>query len=141
MLKKYTGSCHCKAVQYEVKLDISQGIRKCNCTFCYKTKMQKVFADFDKFRLLTSEFELSDYRGPDSKWPPGKIHHYFCKTCGVRCFTKGYLQQAPFNGWFYCINISTLDGLTPEEIIHAPVIYEDGLHDQFEVPPHETRHL
>lgn len=141
MLKTYQGSCHCQQVKFQVKLDLSQGIRKCNCTYCYKTKYQKVFSKFEDLKITSGNEQLSDYRGPDSTWPPDAIHHFFCKSCGVQVFSKGYLEFEPFNGWFYAVNISTLDDLSPDEIISAPVIYEDGLHDRQMETPSETRHL
>lgn len=140
-MKSFKGSCHCKKVNFEVKLDLSQGIRKCNCTFCYKTKYQKVFSAFDDLKIISGNDELSDYRAPDSSWAPDTIFHYFCKTCGVQPFSKGYLEIEPFNGWFYAVNLATLDDITPGEIIAAPVIYEDGLHDNQMQAPVETRHL
>lgn len=140
-MKIYHGSCHCQKVKFQVKLNISQGIRKCNCTFCYKTKYQKTFAAFDDLKITDGAGNLADYRGIDSTWPPDAIHHYFCKICGVQPFSKGYLDMEPFNGWFYAVNIATLDDMTAEEIISAPVIYEDGLHDKQLETPAETRHL
>ena len=142
-MKTYHGSCHCKAIKYEVTLDISEGIHKCNCTYCYKTKYQKVFAKFENLKVTSGKELLSDYRGPDSAWPKDHIHHHFCTTCGVQLFSKGFLEMGkePFTGWFYAVNIATLDDMTPQEIIAAPVIYEDGLHDKQLEVPQETRHL
>ena len=141
MLKKYEGSCHCRKVKFEVKLDLSQGIRKCNCTYCYKTKYQKVFAKEPDLSIKSGEDHLTDYRAPDSSWPPGAIHHFFCRVCGIQVFSKGYLEVDPFNGWFYAVNVASLDSCSPEEIIQSPVIYEDGLHDRQMETPEETRHL
>lgn len=142
-MKTYQGSCHCKEVQFEVSLELSQGIHKCNCTYCYKTKYQKVFTKTENLKLKSSEVSLKNYHATPSSWPPGHIHHYFCGRCGVQVFSKGYLEMDHdiFNGWFYAVNLSTLDDVTPEEIIAAPVIFEDGLHDNQLNPPSETRHL
>lgn len=141
MKKKYSGSCHCQAVKFEIEADFASGIRRCNCTFCYKTRFQKIFVQANEFKLLTSDHSLSDYRAINSKWPEGHIHHYFCKTCGVRTFSRGFLKLEPFNGWFYAVNAVTLDDVSPEEIISAPVIYENGLHDLQSDEPREVRHL
>lgn len=141
MLKSYYGSCHCQQVKFNVKLDLSQGIRKCNCTYCYKTKYQKVFAKHADLEFVSGEDQCSDYRAPDSTWPPEAIHHYFCRGCGIQVFSKGYLEMEPFNGWFYAVNIASLDNCDAQEIINAPVIYEDGLHDRQMERPEEVRHL
>lgn len=142
-MKTYQASCHCKRIKFEAKLDVSQGIHKCNCTYCYKTKYLKVFTKVDNLRLISGEQDMSNYHASPSSWPEGHIHHYFCKNCGVQVFSKGFLEmnKEPFTGWFYAVNLATVDNIEPEEIIQAPVIYEDGLHDNQLNPPKETRHL
>lgn len=142
-MKTYQASCHCKNVRFSVSLDISKGIHKCNCTYCFKTKYQKVFTKVQNLTLATSEEQLTNYHAKDSSWPPGHIHHYFCSTCGVQVFSKGYLEMEaePFNGWFYAVNLATVDDISAEEIIKSPVIYEDGINDDHLNPPNETRHL
>lgn len=101
-MKLYHGSCHCQEVKFEVELDLTQGIHKCNCTYCYKTKYLKVFSKADKLKLLTDPNRLRDYKATPSSWPEGHIHHYFCDRCGVQLFSKAYLEldMEPFNGWF-----------------------------------------
>jgi hypothetical protein len=140
-MNTYHGSCHCGAVSYAVQLDLSQGIRKCNCTWCVKSGITKVFAYGPALTLLSGEDALADYRGPNSDWPEGHIHHRFCQTCGVYVFSRGYLDMPPFDGWFHAVNLRTLDDVTPDEIIAAPVIFEDGINDRQMEPPAETRHL
>jgi hypothetical protein len=139
--KLYHGSCHCGAVRFTARIDLTQGIRKCNCTFCVKTKFWKAFAYGDALQVTAGADALEDYRGPHSSWPEGAIHHLHCRTCGVRGFSKGNLPMAPFNGWFHAVNVNCLDDVTPEEIIAAPVIFEDGLADKQMETPAETRHL
>jgi hypothetical protein len=141
MLKTYHGSCHCGAVRFECDLDLAAGTRRCNCSFCMKTRMWKVFAIGDTFRLVSGDEALSDYRAKDSNWPEGNVHHYFCRTCGVRCFSKGYLEMAPFNGWFHAVNVATLDDATDAELAATPIQYEDGRNNRWDDAPRETGHL
>lgn len=141
MKKSCHGSCHCGAVQFECKLDLAAGGRKCNCSWCTKTRMWKAFALDGDFRLLQGEDQLSDYRAADSNWPEGTVHHYFCRRCGVRGFSKGYLEMEPFNGWFHAINLAALDNLDDAELAAIPVIYEDGRNDRWDVAPIDVRHL
>lgn len=140
-MKSYSGSCHCKNIQFTVKMDLAKGIHKCNCTYCFKTKYQKVFTKAEN--LSVTQGELKDYKAQDSSWPEGTIHHNFCGNCGVQVFSRGFLEMGmePFNGWFYAVNLASIDTVTPEEIISAPVIFEDGLHDKQLEAPAETRHL
>ena len=141
MKQTYTGSCHCGAVRFECELDLSAGTRRCNCSYCLKTRMWKAFALGDAFRLLQGQDMLSDYQADPSEWPPGHVHHYFCRHCGVRGFSKGYLELEPFNGWFHAINVATLDGMTDEQMAAIPVQYEDGRGGDWEHPPKAHGHL
>lgn len=141
MKKTYRGSCHCGAVRYEADLDLKDGTRRCNCSFCLKTRMWKAFAMSGEFRLLAGEAALSDYRAANSQWPEGTVHHYFCGTCGVRAFSKGYLDMAPFNGWFHAVNVATLDDAGDAELAAATIQYEDGRADAWDKAPAETGYL
>ena len=141
MKKTYQGSCHCGAVRFECDLDLAAGTRRCNCSFCAKTRFWKAFAMAGQFRQKQGEDALADYQGEPSQWPQGHVHHYFCRRCGVRPFSKGYLEMAPFNGEFHAVNIACLDDATDEELAGAPVQYEDGRHDRWDDAPAVTRHL
>lgn len=141
MKKTYSGSCHCGAVRYECDLDVAAGTRRCNCSFCLKTRFWKAFAMAGEFRLLQGEAMLSDYQAAASEWPQGHVHHYFCRQCGVRGFSKGYLEMEPFNGWFHAVNIATLDGMGDEEMAAIPVQYENGRHGDWDHPPAATAHM
>jgi hypothetical protein len=141
MLKTYHGSCHCGAVRYECDLDLSAGTRRCNCSFCRKSRLWKAFAIGDTFRLIAGEDMLSDYRGPNSNWPEGNVHHYFCSRCGFRGFSKGFLELEPFNGWFHAVNIAALDDVTDEELAAAPIQYENGREDDYDHPPRIVSYL
>jgi hypothetical protein len=92
-------------------------------------------------RLKEGEGVLSDYRAADSNWPEGNVHHYFCSRCGVRAFSRGYLEMEPFNGWFHAVNVACLDDASDEEFAAAPIQYEDGRNDNWDNPPAVTRYL
>lgn len=136
MLKTYTGSCHCGAVRFEADLDISTGTGKCNCTICTKMRLWSINALPDAFRLLAGEGDLTDYRGRGNS----VAHHQFCKHCGVRAFE--WVDMPNMSGSkYYNINVMCLDGVDIDELILAPVTYYDGLNDNWDERPAETRHL
>lgn len=134
MEKTYHGSCHCGAVKFRARIDLSKGTSKCNCSVCVKTRNWSVIIKPDAFELLSGENDLSDYQ-----FSSKSFHHLFCKHCGVRPFGRGNLD-AP-GGEYIAPKVYCLDDLDPQELIDAPVMYCDGLHNNWWESPAEVRHL
>jgi len=133
MKKTYKGSCHCGAVRFEADLDLSAGTVKCNCSICAKQRAWLAAVGANEVRLLSGESELADYQ-----FGARRIHHRFCRTCGVRPFGHASADGATA---FYAVNLAALDGVDPGVLAAAPVTYVDGRHDDFKSAPAETRHL
>ena len=133
MKKSYQGSCHCGEVRFEADIDLSQGTFRCNCSICFKTRAWLAGIPASDFRLLSGEESLADYQ-----FGQRRLHHRFCKHCGVRPFSKG--RDAKGNE-FRAVRVNCLDDVNPQELIEAPVKYFNMLHDDFTSPPGETRHL
>lgn len=136
MKRTYHGSCHCKAISYEVDIDISQGTGKCNCTYCWKLRNWSAQVKPSEFRLLTGADVLGDY-GKSGDW--GEGHHRFCTRCGIN--THGHGRIEAIGGEYVGVQLSTLDDLPVDELIAAPVHCADGLRDNWMNRPDETRHL
>lgn len=133
-LKTYHGSCHCGAIRYEADIDLARGTGKCNCTFCAKARAWKAFVQPAGFRLLTDESAAMAYQ----KHPQATVK-YHCGGCGMRTHERGDADY--MGGPFVAVFIATLDDATPEELAAAPVRYSDGLNNNWQNPPAETRYL
>jgi hypothetical protein len=133
MKQTYTGGCHCGAVRYEADIDFSQGTVKCNCSICSKARAWLVGVSGEDFRLQSGADALGDYQ-----FAAQRIHHLFCKQCGVKSFARA---TGPDGKPMVAVMVSCLDGLSDAERASLPVVYIDGRHDDFKSPPAETRYL
>ena len=107
----HRGGCHCGAVRYRVELDLSKPVTQCNCSICSRTGTLLSFVVAEAFTLESGEDSLTDYQ-----FKRKKLHHLFCKVCGVRSFARG---QGP-NGPMAAINVRCLDDVdaTALEVQH-----------------------
>jgi hypothetical protein len=131
--KTYRGSCHCGRVKYEADIDLSESTYRCNCTYCAKIRIWFASVKPADFRLLAGQAELGEYQ-----FGPKRIHHMFCRHCGVRPFGHADIEEI---GPFVAVALGTLDDASPAELAAAPIVYFDGRNDNFESPPAETRHM
>lgn len=140
MRKTYHGSCHCGALRFEADIDLAEGIRKCNCTFCRKVGYQKSLVAYEGLRVVEGQDAMRDYQATPSYWPAGDINHYMCPDCGTHTFSRGYLEKE-MGGNFWAVNVACLDDATEEELDSAPKIYEDGIRDRQDRVPAITGYL
>jgi hypothetical protein len=135
MLRTYRGSCHCQSVRFEAQIDFNQGTVRCNCTFCSKVRLWLVNVRPEAFRLLSDESALTVYQGKNQV-----AHHPFCKQCGVHVFDR--VDMPNETGFPYInINIMCVDDLDVDEALRVPIVYLNGLQNDWGNPPSETRHL
>lgn len=132
--KTYRGSCHCGRVRFEVDLDLRAGTGKCNCSFCWKARNWSAIVKPEALRTSAEPDALGSYSfGTHSN------HHHFCKHCGIRTFSTGYIEQ--IGGAFASVFLSVLDDLDPAELVTAPVRYSNGRDNDWMHEPPERRHL
>jgi hypothetical protein len=127
-MKKHAGSCHCGAVRYTVSIDETAKPSRCNCTICTKAGAIGCIVKPSAFELLAGEGETAFY-----EWGGKVARRHFCKTCGVFCFSRGFLEV--LGGDFASINMNTLDDLDPSQV---KVVYWDGRHDNWQAGPRDT---
>ncbi|MHB1845187.1 MAG: GFA family protein [Deltaproteobacteria bacterium] len=113
MTEHYLGGCHCGKVRFEATLDLAVAI-ECNCSICSRAGWRLV-GPAQAFKLLSGADALTDYQ-----FGKKQLHHLFCKTCGVRSFSRG---AGPDGQESHMINVRCLDGVDLEKV---PVKKYDG---------------
>ena len=107
---KHSGGCHCKAVRYEVTVNAGS-VMECNCSHCQAKGLLLTFVTPDKFNLVSGEDNLTEYM-----FNKHRIHHLFCKTCGMQSFARGVGPNGPM----VAINARALDGIELDKIERKP---------------------
>ncbi|TQV72232.1 GFA family protein [Aliikangiella marina] len=78
---KFQGSCHCKAIQFEIEAPNEIEVEDCNCSMCSKAGFLHLILPLEHFKLLCGEEYISTYT-----FNSGVAKHTFCKKCGVKPF-------------------------------------------------------
>ena len=115
---QYTGSCHCKAVQFAFESDeINSGLQ-CNCSICKRKNAIMSVKSYlpSEFRLLCGQDSLSSYH-----WGDHDVNHYFCNVCGIYPFHDTSFEPGKFR-----VNLGCIDKIEPNEL---DIIYFDGKND------------
>jgi hypothetical protein len=111
----YEGSCHCGAVKFNVTMAPPTKAYACNCSMCRRAGWLLAFTSADQVSITSGESELTDYQ-----FGKKHIHHLFCRTCGVRSFSRGKDKQGKET---MAVNMRCLTGLDPTTL---PVESFDG---------------
>lgn len=122
---RHTGSCHCGAVRFEVALDLSGSLSKCNCSICLKASNLSAIVAPAAFRVLGGVRALESYA-----WGGRTATRYFCRRCGIHLFGRGHLAE--LGGDYVSINVNTLDDVDPNTLA---VVHWDGRHNNWHAGP------
>jgi hypothetical protein len=76
---KYSGSCHCRAITFQVEAPAMLEADCCNCSICSKAGFLHLIVPKSKFSLLSGEDAISTYY-----FNSGVAQHAFCKHCGIK---------------------------------------------------------
>lgn len=104
---KYPGSCHCKAITFNVEAPDCIEVERCNCSICSKAGFLHMIVPLSHFTLLTGEEAIQTYT-----FNTGVAKHTFCKHCGVKPF---YTPRSNPDG--IDINVNCLDQKPPTIMI------------------------
>jgi hypothetical protein len=101
-----TGGCHCGAVRFEVDAPARLEVYECNCSLCGMLGFRHLIIPRSRFRLLSGEGTLSEYR-----FNTGVARHLFCRQCGIKSF---YVPRSNPEG--ISVNLRCLDLATIESV-------------------------
>ena len=111
---KYTGSCHCGNIRFEVEGEIG-GAMACNCSICSRKGALMWFVPREKLHLLTPEDNAATYT-----FGKHVIKHRFCPKCGIHPYGEGVDPQG---NRMAAINIRCLEDV---DLATIPVKQFDG---------------
>ena len=96
------GTCHCKAVEFEVELANGfKNLRRCNCSLCSRRGAVMASVPVDKLRIVSGEDKLSLYQ-----WNTMQAKHFFCSVCGI--YTHHQRRSNPSE---YGFNVACIIGV------------------------------
>lgn len=95
----YQGSCHCRAITFEVEAPEVLDVENCNCSICSKSGFLHLIVPNSRFKLLTGKEFITSYT-----FNTGVANHTFCKVCGIKPF---YTPRSNPDG--IDINVNCLD--------------------------------
>ncbi len=117
---KYTGSCHCGAITFEVEAPESVELEKCNCSICTKSGYLHLIVPGSRFRLLSGREAITIYR-----FNSGVAEHAFCQVCGIKPFYTPRSNPDGVDVNFNCLDtrpasvtITDFDGQNWEQNAH-----------------------
>lgn len=96
---KYYGSCHCRAVQFEVEAGDHLEVDNCSCTVCAKSAYLHLIVRKRNFKLVAGEQQLQTYT-----FNTKVAQHKFCKVCGIKTF---YIPRSNPDG--YSVNANCIE--------------------------------
>lgn len=111
---KYTGSCHCGQVRYEVEGEL-KGAMACNCSMCQRKGSLLWFVPRAAMSLLTPDENAATYL-----FNKHLINHRFCPRCGIHPYAEG---TDPKGNPMAAINVRCLDNIDLDSVA---VTHYDG---------------
>jgi len=110
-----TGSCHCGAVAFEVRLEFGlKNLRRCNCSLCRRKGAIMCVVPLDRLQVTRGQDRLTLYQ-----WNMKLARHYFCSVCGI--YTHHQRRRDPTT---FAFNVACLEGVAPSDL--GPIELGDG---------------
>ena len=111
---KYTGSCHCGTIKYEVEGEL-QSAMACNCSICQRKGSLLWFVPRAALQLATPEDATRVYT-----FNKHLLKHRFCPVCGIHPYAEGTDSKG---NAMAAINVRCLEEI---DLAAIPVTHFDG---------------
>ncbi len=101
-MRTLKGSCHCGAVEFEVRSESGpEGLKRCDCSLCSRKGAIMATALLADLSVTKGADKLSLYQ-----WNTNVARHYFCSVCGI--YTHHRRRNSPNE---YSYNVACIEGL------------------------------
>jgi hypothetical protein len=104
-LQRYSGSCHCGSIRFEIETDFPE-LTRCDCSICRKKNALMVKVHESSFRLLQGREFLTEHQ-----FHTRTDRHFFCNVCGIYPFHRKRVTPE-----FFGVNVYCLEGSDPAGI-------------------------
>ncbi len=106
-MNKYSGSCHCGQVRFEVTAELTAA-GACNCSICSRVGWLMTSVAPAQFKLISGGGDAQR----DYQFGKKSTHHLFCATCGIHAYGT-YTHEGEEK---YLINLRCLEGVDAEAL-------------------------
>ena len=103
--KKYCGSCHCGAVQFEITSDFKE-LTTCDCSICRLKNAVMVKVHETDLNLLTGKEQLTEYQ-----FHTLTARHFFCNICGIYTFHNKRIAPDSYGVNIFCLKEFDSEGI------------------------------
>lgn len=112
----HKGSCHCKAVQFELQLPNGlESPRRCDCSMCRMRGAIAASVALNGLKITKGADKLTLYQ-----FNTMTAKHYFCSICGICTH-----HQRRSNPHQFGFNVACLEGVNPFDLGEVPIM--DGI--------------
>ena len=112
-MKTFKGSCHCKAVEFEIDTDLSE-LTTCDCSICIKKNALMIKVHETSMRLLSGKNSLTTYQ-----FHSNTAEHYFCSVCGIYPFHRKRVTPDYFGINVFCLEAFPVNDIPVRATIGA----------------------
>ena len=110
-------SCHCKAIQLELKLHNGlEELTRCNCTICKRRNSIMAAIKIQDLIVLRGKDKLSLYKFGKKR----HAEHFFCSLCGIYTHHRSYTKPENFE-----FNVACIEDIDTFKLNEVPVY--DGI--------------